>query len=51
MEALTKMKILRIIQFALREFNKEDSRAYDFVLDLINKEHVRYEQSLMQQSK
>ena len=51
MEALTKMKILRIIQFALREFDKEDTAAYEFVLNLINKEHIRYEKSLMQQSK
>ena len=51
MESLTKMKLLRIIQFALREFDKEDTVVYEFVLNLINKEHVRYEKSLMQQSK
>ena len=39
----TKTKILRIILFALREFGDVDSKAAVFVLELLEREHIRQE--------
>lgn len=40
----TKTKILRIILFALREFDHKDGKASVFVLELLEKEHIKHEQ-------
>jgi len=37
-------KLLRIVLFALREFGHEDGKAAVFVLELLEREHNRYEQ-------
>ena len=39
----TKTKILRIILFALREFGHQDSKASVFVLELLEREHIKHE--------
>ena len=39
----TRTKILRIILFALREFGHQDSKASVFVLELLEREHIRHE--------
>ena len=38
-----KTKILRIIQFALREFGHQDSKAAVFILELLEREHIKHE--------
>ena len=40
----TRTKILRIILFALREFGHQDGKAAVFVLELLEREHIRQEQ-------
>ena len=40
----TKTKMLRIILFALREFGHKDGKAAVFVLELLEREHIRQEQ-------
>jgi len=37
-------KLLRITLFALREFGYKDGKAYVFVLELLEKEHIKHEQ-------
>ena len=39
----TRTKILRIILFALREFGHQDGKAAVFVLELLEREHIRDE--------
>ena len=39
----TRTKILRIILFALREFGHQDGKAAVFVLELLEREHIRHE--------
>ena len=39
----TRTKILRIILFALREFGHQDGKAAVFVLELLEREHIRQE--------
>ena len=39
-----KTKLLRITLFALREFGHKDGKAAVFVLELLEKEHIKYEQ-------
>ena len=39
----TRTKILRIIQFALREFGHQDSKAAIFILELLEREHIKHE--------
>jgi hypothetical protein len=39
-----KTKTLRIIQFALREFGHQDGKAAVFILELLEREHIRHEQ-------
>ena len=39
----TKTKILRIILFALREFGDVDSKAAVFILECLEREHIRQE--------
>ena len=39
----TRTKILRIILFALREFVHKDGKAAVFVLELLEREHIRHE--------
>ena len=40
----TRTKILRIILFALREFGHQDGKVAVFVLELLEREHIRHEQ-------
>ena len=39
----TRTKILRIILFALREFGHKDGKAAVFVLELLEREHIKQE--------
>ena len=38
-----KTKLLRITLFALREFGHQDGKAAVFVLELLEREHIRHE--------
>ena len=38
-----KTKLLRIALFALREFGHKDGKAAVFVLELLEREHIRHE--------
>ena len=37
-------KLLRIALFTLREFGHKDGKASVFILDLLEKEHIKHEQ-------
>ena len=39
----TRTKILRIILFALREFGHQDGKAAVFILELLEREHIKHE--------
>ena len=43
MDTTVKTKLLRIALFALREFGHKDSKASVFVLELLEREHIRHE--------
>ena len=38
-----KTKLLRITLFALREFGHQDGKTYVFVLECLEREHIKYE--------
>ena len=44
----TKTKLLRIALFALREFGHKDGKASVFILELLEKEHIKHEQRWIQ---
>ena len=43
MDTTSKTKLLRIALFALREFGHQDSKASVFVLELLEREHIKHE--------
>ena len=45
----TRTKILRIILFALREFGHQDGKAYVFVLECLEREHIKHEKRWLEE--
>ena len=43
MDTTIKTKLLRITLFALREFGHQDGKASVFILELLEREHIRHE--------
>ena len=43
MDTTIKTKLLRIALFALREFGHQDSKASVFVLECLEREHIKHE--------
>ena len=43
MDTTIKTKLLRIALFALREFGHQDGKASVFILELLEREHIKHE--------
>lgn len=44
----TRTKLLRIALFALREFGHQDGKAAVFILELLEREHIKHEKKWLE---